>query len=261
MSNHRTFLRRWGRRVAALCGVCVILLGVGLVATTWGCASFGQAPKGTRLDRVRASPLYDVEEEKLVNTVPTKTVSVGESWPVLKETLFGDQVRTPEHDIPVREDTVSQLQTPSVSGLRVTWFGHSTLLIEIDGVTILTDPIWGKRASPSRIVGPKRFHDPPLTLQELPKDLDAVIISHDHYDHLDYPTIVELKERGVPFFVPTRCRSTPGRSGASTTLRSTRCNGGRSMSSARCVWSRRQHATSLDASPGRPIRPYGPHGP
>ena len=76
--------------------------------------------------------------------------------------------------------------------------GHSTLLIEIDGVRILTDPVWGPRASPSALIGPKRFQPVPVTLREMPP-VDVVVISHDHYDHLDYPTIRALAKTRVPF--------------------------------------------------------------
>jgi L-ascorbate metabolism protein UlaG (beta-lactamase superfamily) len=79
-------------------------------------------------------------------------------------------------------------------GLRITWLGHSTLLIEIDGYRLLVDPVWGDRASPFTWAGPKRFYPPPLALDAIPR-LDAVLISHDHYDHLDYPTIETLSRR------------------------------------------------------------------
>jgi L-ascorbate metabolism protein UlaG (beta-lactamase superfamily) len=82
--------------------------------------------------------------------------------------------------------------------LRVTWLGHSTVLLEMDGVRVLTDPVWGPRASPSRLIGPKRFQPAPVRLRAMPA-LDLVVISHDHYDHLDYPTIRELAKSSVPF--------------------------------------------------------------
>jgi L-ascorbate metabolism protein UlaG (beta-lactamase superfamily) len=72
------------------------------------------------------------------------------------------------------------------------------VLVEIDGVRVLTDPVWGERASPMSFAGPKRFHPAPVPVSALPP-LDAVIISHDHYDHLDYPTILELARLDVPF--------------------------------------------------------------
>ena len=82
--------------------------------------------------------------------------------------------------------------------LRATWLGHSTVLIEIDGLRVITDPVWGPRASPSRVAGPKRFQPVPVRLSELPP-IDLVLVSHDHYDHLDYPTIRELAKGEAPF--------------------------------------------------------------
>jgi L-ascorbate metabolism protein UlaG (beta-lactamase superfamily) len=66
---------------------------------------------------------------------------------------------------------------------------------------VLTDPMWSERASPSTLVGPKRFHPPPVAIEALPH-LDAVVISHEHYDHLDEMTVRALAARGVPFHVP-----------------------------------------------------------
>jgi L-ascorbate metabolism protein UlaG (beta-lactamase superfamily) len=76
--------------------------------------------------------------------------------------------------------------------------GHSTVLLEIDGVRVLTDPVWGERASPVTFAGPRRFQPVPAAIGQLPR-LDAVLVSHDHYDHLDYPTILELARLDVPF--------------------------------------------------------------
>lgn len=83
------------------------------------------------------------------------------------------------------------------SGLRVTWLGHSTVLLEMDGRRILTDPVFGERASPFRFAGPKRFHPVPARLSELPP-LDAVLLSHDHFDHLCQSTMAELARGQVP---------------------------------------------------------------
>lgn len=77
------------------------------------------------------------------------------------------------------------------SGLRVTWFGHSGFLLEIDGIRVLVDPVWEQRASPVQWMGPKRFFAPTLPLEDLP-ELDAVLISHDHYDHLGAETVKRL---------------------------------------------------------------------
>ena len=96
------------------------------------------------------------------------------------------------------DEPARSLDKPPASGLRATWLGHSTVLIEIDGLRVLTDPVWGPRASPSRLAGPKRFQPVPVRCGPMPP-VDLVIVSHDHYDHLDYPTIRELAKLDVPF--------------------------------------------------------------
>ena len=79
--------------------------------------------------------------------------------------------------------------------------GHATALVEIDGVRVLTDPVWSERVSPSSLVGPRRFFEPPIALDDLPP-IDAVVISHDHYDHLDMETVRALGAPGALFLVP-----------------------------------------------------------
>ncbi len=83
------------------------------------------------------------------------------------------------------------------------WVNHSTFLIEIDGVRILTDPIWAKRCSPVWFIGPKRRHKPAIDLDDL-KEIDAVLISHNHYDHLDAFTVKELHKKfpKIKWFIP-----------------------------------------------------------
>ena len=87
--------------------------------------------------------------------------------------------------------------TPSVppsrvDGLRVTWVNHSTMLIQVANVNVLTDPVWSKRTSPVRWAGPKRHHAPGIRFEDLPP-IDAVLISHNHYDHMDAPTLRRLE--------------------------------------------------------------------
>ncbi len=113
----------------------------------------------------------------------------------------GSEHRVPQRPFPITKPTKPFFKTLPISGLRVTWLGHSTVLIEIDGRRVLIDPVWGERASPFSWLGPERFFSPPLPLEQLP-DLDAVIISHDHYDHLDYPTVLRMREMNVTWVVP-----------------------------------------------------------
>lgn len=84
------------------------------------------------------------------------------------------------------------------SSSSVTWIGHSTLLIQLDGLNILTDPIWSERASLVSFAGPKRYMPPGLAFDALP-EIDLVLISHDHYDHLDKATIKKLGNK--PFYI------------------------------------------------------------
>jgi L-ascorbate metabolism protein UlaG (beta-lactamase superfamily) len=104
--------------------------------------------------------------------------------------------RKPLPVTPVREDV---LRGPASQALRVTWLGHSTTLIEIDGLRLLTDPVLSERASPLPFAGPKRFTPPALTVAQLPR-IDAVLLSHDHFDHLDRDTIRALAGKVGRFY-------------------------------------------------------------
>ena len=159
--------------------------------------SFGGKPDGLRLERIRASLLWAGEAFRNVHPVPPGLRDRTVPRPTLGEFLCGGDRRVPRGPLPSVDPTEAWARKPG-SGLRATWLGHSTVLIEIDGLRILTDPVWGPRASPSRLVGPKRFQPVPVALRALPP-IDLVVVSHDHYDHLDYPTIRELARRAVPF--------------------------------------------------------------
>lgn len=159
--------------------------------------SLGRRPRGARLERIQASPLWAGERFRNVHPILPGLRDPEASMPTLGEFLCGGERRVPRGPLP----SMNPLETwarPPASGLRVTWLGHSTLLIEIDGLRVLTDPVWGPRASPSRHAGPKRFQPVPVPLRAMPP-VDLVVVSHDHYDHLDYPTIRELARRDVPF--------------------------------------------------------------
>ena len=116
--------------------------------------------------------------------------------PTLTEFFLGGERRVPPHPLASLDPLDAWTRKPS-SGLRATWLGHSTVLIEIDGLRVLTDPVWGPRASPSSLIGPKRFQPVPVALKEMPP-VDVIVISHDHYDHLDYPTIRTLAKTNIP---------------------------------------------------------------
>jgi L-ascorbate metabolism protein UlaG (beta-lactamase superfamily) len=128
---------------------------------------------------------------KFLNTVRTSVMGSSRAPHMIRRLLFERRRGDPKQKIGPFHTNTSAYATPPLQGLRVTWMGHSTLLIEIDGLTILTDPVWSERASFVSFAGPKRFYPPTLALKDLPP-LDAVLLSHDHYDHLDRVTIEQL---------------------------------------------------------------------
>lgn len=162
-------------------------------------AALGADLKGPRHTRALASPNHDGKTFK--NHVPTSTGIESGPGDMLNKWLRGGEIRVPKKPLPVNQLSAADLAEGPASGLRVTWLGHASALIEIDGARVLTDPVWSKRVGPSALVGPARFHPNPIPLADLPP-LDAVVISHDHYDHLDYQTILDLAATGVPFVVP-----------------------------------------------------------
>ena len=158
-------------------------------------AAMGARPEGDRGERVRRSPQF--RDGKFRNPVPP-TVATVSGRDIYREWRRRDASRKPAQPIPV----ITGVPSPARNGLHITWLGHATTLIEIDGRRVLLDPIWSDRCSPSPLVGPKRLHELPYPLDALP-EIDAVVISHDHYDHLDMPTIRALaRDQSAPFLVP-----------------------------------------------------------
>ena len=160
--------------------------------------SLGQRATGARLERVKASPRWSGEGFRNLHPMLPGLRDPAARFPSLRDFLCTEGRRAPDGPLPSLNPLEAWRQ-PVGSGLRATWLGHSAVLIEIEGLRVLTDPVWGARASPSRLAGPKRFQPVPVPLRALPP-LDLVLVSHDHYDHLDYPTIRDLaKLQDVPF--------------------------------------------------------------
>jgi L-ascorbate metabolism protein UlaG (beta-lactamase superfamily) len=158
----------------------------------------GARPTGERAARVGASPHFDGRAFR--NSTPGTIVPAGSGRKILREVLFGKQRRKPAGRIPIV--TPSGWNDPGPDGLRAVWLGHASTLLEIEGRRVLVDPVWSLRCSPSQLVGPRRLHPMPLSLRDLPP-VDAILISHDHYDHLDTATVRELTRRqSAPFLVP-----------------------------------------------------------
>ncbi|MBD0841225.1 MBL fold metallo-hydrolase [Streptomyces sp. TRM68416] len=164
--------------------------------------AFGADPSGERLARIRRSPHFKdgvfQNPGGIARTRPSGSMSE-----FAKVFFDRDQRprRAPQGTLPVHATTLADIARLPATGLRLTWMGHSSVLAEIDGHRVLFDPVWGERCSPFPFVGPKRLHPVPLPLAAL-GPVDVVVISHDHYDHLDLPTIKALAGTDTVFAVP-----------------------------------------------------------
>jgi len=108
----------------------------------------------------------------------------------------------PKNDLEVIKVTAEEINAHTDTTIQVIWFGHSTFLLKVDGKLILLDPVFSQYAAPHAMLGRKRFNSQmPIDIEELP-EIDMVLISHDHYDHLDYESIVKLKDKTKKFCVP-----------------------------------------------------------
>ncbi|MFI6461115.1 MBL fold metallo-hydrolase [Streptomyces sp. NPDC050538] len=166
-------------------------------------AAFGAEPSGERLARIRRSPHF--KDGVFQNPGGrTNTGPSGGTMRAMGKSYLDKEERTrraPDGTLPVHATTLADLARPAATGLRLTWMGHSSVLAEIDGHRVLFDPVWGERCSPFPFAGPKRLHPVPLPIAAL-GPVDVVVISHDHYDHLDMPTIKALADTDTLFAVP-----------------------------------------------------------
>lgn len=165
-------------------------------------AAFGVDPSGERLARIRRSPHF--KDGVFQNPGGVARIRPSGSTVELAKVFFDKDERprrAPQGRIPVHPTTLADIARPPATGLRLTWMGHSSVLAEIDGHRVLFDPVWGERCSPFPFAGPKRLHPVPLPLAAL-GPVDVVVISHDHYDHLDLPTIKALADTDTLFAVP-----------------------------------------------------------
>ncbi len=136
---------------------------------------------------------------KWMNPVPTEMASTRILFTALKKSLTNKAETVPKRVLGPFQTDPAVFREPPASGLRITLLGHSSLLLEQDGTTVLVDPVFSERASLVQWAGPKRFFAPPLAIHDLPP-LDAVLLTHDHYDHLDAAALQQLEER-KPLFL------------------------------------------------------------
>ncbi|MEL7534271.1 MAG: MBL fold metallo-hydrolase [Bacteroidota bacterium] len=162
---------------------------------------FGAAPTDSQKANYAKADNY--ADGKFVNEVEVNmSMSFSNGLKIMRQFLGSDPSRQPSEPQTILSiDPKEVAQNPDTL-TRVNWFGHSAFLLQIDGKNLLLDPMLGPSPAPHPLLGTKRYTDElPLEIEELPT-IDAVIISHDHYDHLDYGSIAKLKDKVEEFFVP-----------------------------------------------------------
>lgn len=160
-------------------------------------ASFGKIPSGQHLEKIKKSEHFN--DNNFVNLSPTAMMAEGASYfKLIKKQFEKVEDRTPVNTLPVLQPVY---QTGNTAKPVITWYGHSTYLVQINGKNILLDPVFSERASFVQYLGPKAYPGTNVfRVEDLPT-IDAVIISHDHYDHLDYNTILKLKATVKHFYM------------------------------------------------------------
>jgi L-ascorbate metabolism protein UlaG (beta-lactamase superfamily) len=173
----------------ATCALVAWLLG--------GCTM--TATQHQREERMRRSSAW--RDGIFVNATPTEVMPNGGAGRVFARFFFESADREPAGPLETAVVDLAALQVPPPDQVRATWLGHSTVYVELEGLRILCDPMWSERSSPVGFAGPRRFQPVPVALSDLPTP-DLVVISHDHFDHLDRPAVEALAARGVRIAVP-----------------------------------------------------------
>jgi L-ascorbate metabolism protein UlaG (beta-lactamase superfamily) len=161
---------------------------------------FGGKPTEMQKERYAQSGHY--QEGKFINQISTSMdMSVREYVGLTMEYFRGIPNNKPAVPLPVLPMDSMEIVSKPEKLTRLSWFGHSATLLELEGKNILIDPMLGESPSPHPLLGSKRYGNLPMEVEQLPH-LDAVIISHDHYDHLDYTSIRKLKDKVDAFYTP-----------------------------------------------------------
>ena len=161
---------------------------------------FGGKADEKRKQRYAKAPQF--QEGKFVNQIPTSMdLGIKEYPKLILEFLRGTPDSQPPGPLPVVDIEPADIATKDTAPARIRWMGHSAVLLEAAGKVILLDPMLGPSPAPHPWLGSKRYSDLPIKVEQLPH-IDAVLISHDHYDHLDYGSILALKEKTDHFYVP-----------------------------------------------------------
>lgn len=178
--------------------ILIIMILIGFLFLEYYPAFGGKTSK-EKMERFNQSPNFS--QNKFVNQIPTSmNMDAKTMVSILRDSIKGNPKVRPDRLIPVQPLDTTAMQGDKQA--KVTWFGHSTILLEMEGKRLLLDPMFASTPSPFPIFGGKRYSQTlPSEIENLPP-IDMVLISHDHYDHLDYDSIMKLKDKVGQFYVP-----------------------------------------------------------
>lgn len=186
----------------------LLALGVFIILTILYLRSsiFGRVPDRELIEKIKSSPAYNIEKQRFQNRLPHLHGQMNKRNFKLKtfiETMrewFGNQNGYPDRKLPSIKPDIEKFLSDNTDSVRFIWLGHSTILLNISDIIILIDPVFARSASPFSFLA-KRFQRSPLTLDELP-DVDIVLISHDHFDHLDQESVEYFRDYDCHFICP-----------------------------------------------------------
>lgn len=170
----------------------LLIIIAALIIFTYGVLQlpvFGRFPQGPRLERIKALPIY--KEGAINNLSYTPALPDGITyWDVIKAMIKGNPNSIPPSALPH-----AQSDFTAITGTKLTWFGHSSYLLQIDQLNLLVDPVFSPSTSPFSFIGNKNFEGTDFIHAEDFPEIDILLITHDHYDHMDYHSILKLKNR------------------------------------------------------------------
>lgn len=177
--------------------IALVLILITSMFLAQSCSSASYSTEDIKMEKIEKSQQY--ENGKFVNLNPEPDLNFGKMLPIMWDFLFTGNDRKPDVDIPRQEINFEQIKNSKNDELKITWVGHSSQIINIDGKIILTDPVFENKTV---FMGPSRYNgDVPLNMDEIP-EIDLVLISHNHYDHFNSNTLEELNNKTKMFLVP-----------------------------------------------------------
>jgi L-ascorbate metabolism protein UlaG (beta-lactamase superfamily) len=189
----RIVLRKILLKIFLTVVLSLVIIIIGIMAFINLAPQFGASPEGEHLEKIKQSENYS--SGQFQNLIPTSMdMNLRSGSSVMYEWIFQGNNRVPSKPLPTTFGF-----NAADTALQVTWFGHSAVLLEIDGKKLLLDPMLGDAAAPVSFMTRRFDYQQAINLDSIPT-VDAVIISHDHYDHLDYPSIKALKDRVGHFY-------------------------------------------------------------